>query len=209
MSLVQHPIKLVIAPHADDEALGCGGILDENTVVYICGIDESAFPVERPSLGTRIAEAREVEKVTGSCYIINTDTKVNYLQVTAMVESLECVIHSVQPEYIYIPHPGYNQDHRIVYQAALTALRPHDKNFFVNKVLVYEGVHDFIWSANTFIPNYFTPIDIDRKLDIFSHYKTQLRSYRSLDTIKQIAALRGAMSNVPYAEAYSIARWVE
>ena len=31
--------KLVISPHIDDEVLSCGGILDENTFVLECGVD--------------------------------------------------------------------------------------------------------------------------------------------------------------------------
>ncbi len=33
--------KLIISPHADDEVLGCGGILDHHCFVYYCGLDES------------------------------------------------------------------------------------------------------------------------------------------------------------------------
>ena len=33
--------KLIISPHIDDEVLGCGGILDEDTFVLYCGMDEA------------------------------------------------------------------------------------------------------------------------------------------------------------------------
>lgn len=200
---------LILSPHADDEALGCSRFLWSNTTVYICGIDESTFLVDRPPLWRRMEEAKKVEEFTGSTYYFNTVTKVNYLEVTSMVSFIEDMINKVKPEHILIPHPGYNQDHRVVYEAAKTALRPHDTNFFVPKVLVYEGIHDFIWSDRQFIPNLFLEIDIDRKLEIFGIYKTQQRSYRSADTIKQMACLRGAMSQLAYAEAFQILRWVD
>lgn len=175
----------------------------------VCGADESTFPVKRPSMEERLAEGYAVEKYTGSTYIINNATKVNHLDEIEMVSYFEGVINSVRPDTILIPHPGYNRDHRVVFEAAKTALRPHDTNFFVPKVLVYEGIHDFIWSDRQFTPNLFLEIDIDRKLEIFGIYKTQQRSYRSADTIKQMACLRGAMSQLAYAEAFQILRWVD
>lgn len=201
--------KLVIAPHADDETLGCGGILDSDTFVYICSIDESMFPVARPTFQERFAEVKAAAEYSGYSYYINPHTRVNYLEITRMVEYLEMVINQQKPESIFIPHPGYNQDHQVVYKAARIALRPHDSNFFIKRILVYEAVHDFIWSEETFIPNYFIPIDIDKKLEAFSCYKSQVKSYRSLETITQIAALRGSQSNVPYAESFEVLRWVE
>ena len=31
--------KLILSPHIDDEVLGCGGILDEDTFVLYCGVE--------------------------------------------------------------------------------------------------------------------------------------------------------------------------
>ena len=33
--------KLIIAPHIDDEVLGCGGILDKDTLVVHCGVERA------------------------------------------------------------------------------------------------------------------------------------------------------------------------
>ena len=32
--------KIIIAPHIDDDVLGCGGIMDKNTHVIYCGMDK-------------------------------------------------------------------------------------------------------------------------------------------------------------------------
>ena len=47
--------KLIISPHVDDDVLGCGGILDKNTFVLYCGLNESDIP-NRPTLQQRIDE---------------------------------------------------------------------------------------------------------------------------------------------------------
>ena len=37
--------NLIIAPHPDDEVLGCASVL-EDSYVYYCGIDETMLPKE-------------------------------------------------------------------------------------------------------------------------------------------------------------------
>ncbi|HAT66547.1 MAG TPA: hypothetical protein DCS66_18465, partial [Flavobacteriaceae bacterium] len=101
--------------------------------------------------------------------------------------------------------------HRAVYEACLTALRPHDINFFVKKVLIYEQPHVVFWNHNykTFNPNHFVKIDIDKKLHLYSLIETQVRSFRSADHIKAIARVRGGQSGCDHAEAFEIIRWVD
>ena len=115
---------------------------------------------------------------------------------------------------IYIPYPSYNQDHRVAYEAALVALRPHDSNFFVKKVFAYEQPHVFLWDNShqidsAFKPNYYKPIDVKRKIKAYELMETQVRAFRSQETIKSMAQLRGAQSNLDYAEAFQILRYVE
>jgi len=60
--------KLIISPHVDDEVLACGGILDENSFVYYCGIGESKVapdPVHRIPMGQREVELRKVSEFLG------------------------------------------------------------------------------------------------------------------------------------------------
>lgn len=206
--------KLIISPHVDDDVLGCGGILDKNTFVLYCGLNESDFPdgIDRPSLQTRILEADLVASFCKHKYKI-LENKVNHYEITDLVSSFEQTINELQPEEIYIPYPSYNQDHRTVYEAVLTALRPHDKNFFVKKVLVYEQPHVFLWDFShningKFIPNYFKPIDIDYKIKAYECMKTQVRSFRSPSMLKSLSELRGSQSNCNFAEAFQIIRWV-
>ena len=131
-----------------------------------------------------------------------------------MISPKEKTINNIRPEEIFIPYPSYNQDHRVAYEAALVALRPHDSNFFVKKVFAYEQPHVFLWDnshqiGSAFKPNYYKAIDIKRKIKAYELMETQVRAFRSQETIKSMAQLRGAQSNLDYAEAFQILRCVE
>lgn len=204
--------KLIIAPHIDDDVLGCGGIIDNSTYVLYCGMDETHIQ-DRPSPIDRLQEAEKVSKYLGNKFQI-LKNKVNHYNLQDLLQVFEAKINEIQPERIYIPHPSYNQDHRVAYEAILTALRPHDKNFFVKKILIYEQPHVFLWDYShnlngSLKPNYFIPIDIERKIEAYKLMKTQVRSFRNPETLKSIAYLRGKQSNYEYAEAFQIIRWVE
>ena len=204
--------KIIIAPHIDDDVLGCGGIMDKNTHVIYCGMDENHID-GRPSKKERLKEAKDTSNFLKHKFTI-LKNKVNYYNLQKLLLEFESFIEKIKPDKIYIPYPSYNQDHRVTYEAILTALRPHDKNFFVKKVLIYEQPHVFLWDYtndinSTIKPNYFVPIDIKRKIKAYKLMKTQVRSFRSPETLKKIAALRGKQSNCDYAEAFQIIRWVK
>tara|TARA_R110002020_G_scaffold25813_1_gene83547 strand:- start:8778 stop:9398 length:621 start_codon:yes stop_codon:yes gene_type:complete len=204
--------KLVIAPHIDDDVLGCGGIIDSDTLVLYCGYNENHIK-GRPTTSKRIDEAKEVSNYLGHKFK-SLEGKINSYKIQDLLPSFESTINEYKPDEIYIPHPSYNQDHRVVYEAILTALRPHDINFFVKKVLVYEQPHVLLWDYSHDInsaikPNYFVSIDIERKIKAYELMATQVRSFRSPETLKSIAQLRGQQSNYKYAEAFQIIRWVK
>lgn len=205
--------KIVVSPHIDDETLGCGGILDEDTFIVECGVDENR---EVPGWGvvnrkSRLDEIEQVCEMTGAQYSCLSN-KVNFYDLHEIVGDLEKVIADMQPDEIYLPHPSYNQDHRQVYEAALTALRPHDVNYMVPRVLVYEQPHVFLWDWNysNFIPQYYVEIDIDVKIMIYEEaLASQVRNFRSSEMLRSLALLRGKQSGKEYAEAFQILRWIK
>ncbi|MDP3685649.1 MAG: PIG-L family deacetylase [bacterium] len=206
-----HAKKLIVAPHVDDEVLGCGGILDKNSVVYYCGIDESRVtpdPEHRVPLEERMRELQATTDFLGFSYEINRRSKVNFFVEQEIKDDLERIVNEIRPDMIFLPHPGYNQDHRTVFNAAQVALRPHDKIFFAKTVLVYEGIHDALWSHVPFRPNYFVPIDIERKLHAYGLQPSQVRGMRSPEMLRALARLRGAACNAEYAEAFEVLRLV-
>lgn len=204
--------KLVISPHVDDEVLGCGGILDDRSFVYYCGIDESRVAPDaehRLPLNARLRELQATADFLGFSHEVNQNSRVNFFVEQEIKDELERIVNQIRPDIVFLPHPGYNQDHRTVFQAAQVALRPHDKNFFVRKVLVYEGIHDALWSTEPFAAHVIVSIDIQRKIDAYKIQESQVRGMRSPEMLKALARLRGAMGKVDYAEAFQVLRWVE
>lgn len=203
---------IIISPHIDDEVLGCFSAISENTFVIYCGSDETHINFDwvkqRPKLEQRLLELELVRKKYNFEYVI-LNNKVNEYSIQDLIPEFEKYINKIQPEEIYIPVPSYNQDHRVVYEAALTALRPHDVNFFVKKVFIYEQIQD-LWNHNyhKFNPIYFKPINIEDKISAYQLYSSQVRSFRSPNMLKSLAIIRGIQSNLPYAEGFEIIRYI-
>ena len=203
---------LIIAPHVDDEVLGCFSVLNNSFVLY-CGMDETNIQFnwvkERPSTELRYHELDMVQQKHEFQYEV-LNNKVNYYTIQDILPNIERIINKIQPEEIYIPVPSYNQDHRIVYEAALTALRPHDINHFVKKVLVYEQIQD-LWNHNyhKFNPIYFKRLDIEDKIKTYKLMQSQVRAFRSPEMITNLASIRGIQSNMQYAEGFEIIRWID
>lgn len=202
-------MKLVISPHVDDEVLGCGGLLAKegsNFFVYYVGIEE--FHIV--SKAERLEEIKNVANFLGFKWEYNPNTKVNDYKTVDLIDIFQDLINKLKPEMVFLPMtPSFNQDHRTVFEAAFTALRPHDRNFFVKKVLVYEQADSFIWNKEAFNPNYFVEIDINKKITAYKLHKSQVRGHRSPELIIAMAKARGSQINVPYAEGFKILRWVE
>lgn len=230
--------RLVIAPHVDDDVLGCSSVLDADTVTWYAGVD--AF--HEVSFLDRHREALAVyDRAGGRAYwpeawtLDAPDGRIPMEQRHArwtyyprgrlvneyakgpgggrfLVDDMEGVINEERPSEVFIPYPSFNADHRAVYHAALVALRPHDRNWFVPRVMVYEGSQIAFWDHATpgaqFHANYFVPIDIEEKIARYKLMASQVRSFRSEEHLRALATLRGGEIGVPYAEAFQILRWV-
>jgi LmbE family N-acetylglucosaminyl deacetylase len=205
--------RLIIAPHIDDEVLGCFSSIDSNTFILYCGMDESKIKFDwvkqRPDSDIRLNELQTVQQELLFSYEILNNEVNNYV-IQKLIPEFERIINKVQPDELYIPVPSYNQDHRVVYEAALTALRPHDINFFVKRVLVYEQIQD-LWNHNyhSFNPTFFRRLDIDKKIQIYNLMQSQVRAFRNDNMLQTLAELRGIQANIKYAEAFEVIRWIE
>ena len=201
--------RLIIAPHVDDDVLGCGGILDKSCHVVYCGLDETGLE-DRPTMGDRLKEINDVQSITGHSFDV-LNNLVNRYDEFKLIGQLENAINTIKPKEVYVCHPSYNQDHKSVYNASMIALRPHDTNYFVPKVFLYEQPQVYFWNTTNrdFQANYFVGIDIDKKIKVYETMKSQVRSFRSSEHIRANSKIRGGQSNHEYAEAFEILRWVD
>lgn len=201
--------RLIIAPHVDDDVLGCGGILDKSCHVVYCGLDETGLE-DRPTMGDRLKEINDVQSITGHSFDV-LNNLVNRYDEFKLIGQLENAINTIKPKEVYVCHPSYNQDHKSVYNASMIALRPHDTNYFVPKVFLYEQPQVYFWNTTDrdFQANYFVGINIDKKIKVYETMKSQVRSFRSSEHIRANSKIRGGQSNHEYAEAFEIIRWVD
>ena len=196
--------KLVIAPHADDEVLGCASVLDEDTFVYYVGVDEfHVVPREE-----RLREVEAVADFFGFRYDWGRENTVNNYRLQDLIPKFEKLLGELKPVEFFIPfHGSYNQDHRVVYHAALVASRPHDRNHFVSRVFMYEQP-DVLWTASGFCAQYFVPVDLQRKIEGLQLHKSQMRDHRAVDLVESMSRIRGEQAGVRFAEGFQVLRFL-
>lgn len=217
---------LFIAPHPDDEVLGCGGIIkklsDQGNPVFVLIMTrgkKELYSEER--IQNVRQEALSAHKLLGVRQTIFFDFPAPDLDTIAMSDlssSVSDVIKEYNINSIYLPHGGdIHQDHKAVFRAGLIAARPIDP-IRIEEIYSYETLSETEWSdpgyGNAFIPNVYINIDKEfvYKKEAMNCYKSQLREYpssRSLKTIEALATLRGSTVGFRYAEAFMAIRIIK
>lgn len=223
---------LVIAAHPDDEILGVGGTVKKHTLkgddVYcvILGEGQASRFDKDSSISKKMIEDLHTDTINAiktvgyrdvEFYSL-PDNRFDSVDLLDIIKIIEQIITRIKPEIIYTHHFGdRNVDHRLTYEAVLTACRPCVFEH-VKKILLFETPSstewDFTYRHNSFNPNVFIDISstIDFKLDAMAYYKTELKEYphpRSLKALKVVAQKRGITVNKEYAEAFELIRSVE
>ncbi len=203
---------LVVSPHMDDEILGCGGVLANNTgsdILYVTGyhplIENKIYREENQ----RVVSVLKANGLYMQKTIEHTNNIARNVSESELISGFEDVFLRRKPDTVFLCFPSYNQDHRIIFDTAMTAMRPHDKNWFVKNILVYEQpetLHTNRLVTEQFVPNVFVEIDIETKLNLYSLYESQNRGHRSKETIRALAILRGSFIGKPFAESFSCVR---
>lgn len=221
---------LIIAPHADDEVLGCGATMAKeaakgnNVYVLICTNAHVGAPelFSEEIIQTIRAEALQAHKVLGVC-------QTHFLELPApqldqfprykIANQIGEVIRNLDIDTVYIPHRGdCHKDHEVIHDCAMVACRPL-AGCKVKRVYSYETMSETEWGNPTptsaFIPvkyNTFTESEFDNKLQAMSCFKSQLQTFpspRSLEALEALGKYRGATVSSPRAEAFMVLREID
>lgn len=214
---------LIFAPHADDEVLGCGGLIEKacrhnNRVkVVVLAVGNIKHPHQDEVISW---EVRKKELKDTMEYLGCTDFEVIYNDKDALLDTIpkkeiiskiDSIIHDFNPTMVFIPLPSYHQDHIVLYEACFGALRPSPDRV-IKLIAMYE--YPLIsWQFQKFwnTGELFLDVSetIDKKIEALRKHKSQLRPPNHLispESVERWAAMRGMEVGFPYAEKYYILR---
>jgi LmbE family N-acetylglucosaminyl deacetylase len=216
---------LAIAPHPDDETLGCGGTLLKSAAegaeihwLLMTAAHEPQFtPAQISQQLRQIEAARQAYPFASLTWLKFPATRLDQVPRGDMVNQVREVVARLRPDTVYVPHRGdIHTDHRDVFLATQAVL----KTFYlraqgVRRVLAYEvpSETDAMVPAaeNAFLPTVFVDISatFERKLEIMRMFAAEVHPEplpRSPSSIRALARHRGATIGVEYAEAFALVR---
>ena len=217
---------LVLAAHADDEVIGCGGTLarhvEQGDSVYLVIMADgvsSRSQVAKGDLELRDQALENSCSHLGIQLLHRFDFKDNQLDRYPMLELIkaaETPIKQVRFDCVYThSRSDLNIDHRVVHDLALTLFRPQPDET-VRAIYAFETLSATHWNGpdQPFKPQRFVDIEPfwEKKMQALGAYEKELRAFphaRSLEAMASLARFRGSLAGVPKAEAFEVIRWVE
>jgi len=215
---------LVLSAHPDDETLGCGGTLlkhGENGDHLFWLIATRAF---EPAYNAKVIQQKSQEiKNVAAAYGFKEFYQLEYKTARLdLVSSAELIDHvhqialSVRPDWIYLVNRNdVHSDHRILFDATMSAVKPFRAEFHAIKMLSYESLSSTDAAPgianHVFVPNVFSDIGkyIEQKLEIMNLYQSEIQIDplpRGPAALRALARSRGATMGIEYAEAFMLVR---
>jgi LmbE family N-acetylglucosaminyl deacetylase len=144
------------------------------------------------------------------------DNRFDTVSLLDIVKAIEKVKKEINPNIVFTHHCGdLNIDHRITFNAVLTAFRPL-KEETVKEIYSFEVPSSTEWnvsSSTCFVPNYFIDVSgsFKTKIRAMKEYKSEIRDFphpRSPEAIKINAKRRGLQVGLELSEAFEIVRLI-
>lgn len=224
---------LILAPHPDDETLGCGGLVSKaksaGAEVYVqfltVGDTQDLSPAGLSTAEERYGEIKRVADYfnwdgweiafPGDDYHLRLD-QLARVDIAGVIERHSpLAVTALEPTIVIAPHrSSYNQDHQVTAEAAHTALRPSNTRLrhHPGLVLAYEEAADQWRYDAAPSPSFLVELaghDLDAKITGMRLYGTQMHEHphtRSEATLRSLATLRGMQGGVALAEGYHTMR---
>jgi len=214
---------LIIARHAEDEVLGCGGFINKNKKKYDINViiltnankgDPNKFSEKK--IREIRKECLDSAKILGIKVSFENFPAPNLDQfpVSLIAENIKNYVNKFKPKMVFIPDKtDLHIDHKVIFHASMVALRPIQKHQ-VEYIMSYETLSETEWDDEQFKPNFFVSLsdnDLMQKIKAFKKYKSQNMSFnhpRSSNGILNLAKYRGQFINSKYAEAFKLIRGI-
>ena len=214
---------LIIAAHPDDEVLGCGGtvarLIKEGNEAYTAILGEGV--TGRDELRDSDNRKNEIKKLQKDLKIANRvlgikrvialdipDNRFDTVPFLEIVKKVEKIKNELRPDIVFTHFKNdLNIDHRITYEAVLTATRPMADEG-VKEIYSFEILSSTEWNfPPTFNPNTFYDISstVGLKIKAMEKYKNEIRKYphpRSVEGININAKYWGLRTGLNLAEAF-------
>lgn len=217
---------LVIAPHPDDEILGCGGTmarLTKSGAEVVVAIVTRGMPPQYSdefvaSLRVETLKSHSLIGVSETRYLDLPAAALETVPATKLNGALAKLVQDVRPDTIFVPFIGdIHTDHQLTFLAAMVAARPRDVHA-PRRIYAYETLSETNWYAPgitpAFVPNVFIDISetLELKLDAFQCFESQVKQFpdeRSIEAIRALATMRGASMYLKAAEAFMLIRQID
>lgn len=216
---------LVVAPHPDDETLGCGGTLlrrkrEGGSLAWLIATEMKPTTWSSDSIAQRQKEIDAVTRLVGFDQVFQLgfpaaglDT-VPFADLTAKFGE---VIKSFAPTEVLVAHPSdAHTDHRVVFDVT-AACTKWFRFPSIKRVLAYETLSETgagLGVNEAFKPTWFVDISpfVSAKLELLQIYSSELGPFpfpRSPEAVIALARYRGSMAGVEAAEAFQTLRQLE
>ncbi len=220
---------IIVAPHADDEMLGCGGMIlkRKHEGAEIAWLLMSSL---REDYGWSSSEIQKKEIEIENTRInlgINSDNffrlnlppaKIDTVPISIIIEKISKVFNSFKPNEVFLPHPSdIHSDHRITFEAASSCTKWF-RYPFIKKIFTYETLSETEFALDpryaSFRPNTYIDISVflKEKIDIINNYKSEIKEHpfpRNNKTIESKAFIRGSEIGCEAAEAFCLLKSIE
>ena len=212
----------VVAPHPDDESLGCGGTIlrhkqegDSVHWLIMSRLDEDCGATSE-----QIKSRGEVIESVARAYPMDSYHQAafsaTYLDVVAqqeLIAEVSLFFKKLEPDMVYLPYrEDAHSDHESVFDAVVACTKSF-RYPFVKSLRAYETISETEFGCrpqgNTFKPNLWIDITsfLERKLAILALYKEEMGEHpfpRSEQNLRALATVRGATAGCESAEAFMI-----
>lgn len=214
---------LVIAPHADDEVLGCGGLIAKQVargdeihlvVVAIGGLRQRHLQFT-PTVEERRSEMLEAAKILGIAKVQmlyeGMDMRLDTIPQVKLVSAIDAILDKETYAEVYFPCPSHNHDHEAVSHASFAALRPAAHTHTPDLIAQYEYYYG--WNQLPMQGGRMY-VDITAYMEIKERamraYKSQIRSGphpASVEAIHALALMRGLEAGFKFAELFYLLKF--